>query len=215
MRSFEYVNRKGVTYYIHTRPGRAGTTHYTLKRSQAGALDELPDGYEVVENVNGQASIRRVRGRKITAREEAAVESSLVERGLDAYRCEVKDAQITIFEPDRDPQELADELSPFHLVPGGIGDRLKAMLTARFGAAAVEQYVREHQERSRVAFASTVRYAPVMRFRLVDGKNRLFEVARMTYSGEGGWHALETLPLGTAVKRYVRHIGQDSFFDLI
>jgi hypothetical protein len=102
MHSFEYTNRKGVPY-LHALPGRAGTTQYTLKRPKEGALAELPAGYEVVENVNGQASIRRVRPRQITAEEEAEVRSKLAQHRLERYRLEVKDAQITIFEPDRDP----------------------------------------------------------------------------------------------------------------
>mgnify|MGYP001205295511 CR=1 FL=1 len=37
----------------------------------------------------------------------------------------------------------------------------------------------------------------------------------MTYRGEGGWHVLDALPLGAAAKRYVKHLGRDSFFELI
>ncbi len=215
MQSFEYTNRKGIIYYVHARPGRAGAMRYTLKRSKEGALSELPAGHEVVENVNGQPSVRRVRAHEITAEEEAEVRSNLVQRRLAAYRFEIKDAQITIFEPDRDLQEMAGEFSPFVVMPAGIGDRVKAMLGQRFGGAAVERYVRERQERLREALARAVRYAPVMRFRLVDRKRRLFEVARMTYRGEGGWHVLDVLPLAAATRRYVKHLGRDSFFELV
>lgn len=215
MQSFEYTNRKGVTYYLHARTSREGKTHYTLKRSQEGALAELPAGYEVVENVNGQASIRRVRTRQITAEEEAEVQSSLAQCRLEAYRFEVKDAQITIFEPDRDPRDMAGDFNPFQMMPGGIGERVKAMLGERFGDAVVERYVRERQERLRAALEKTTRYAPVMRFELIDRSRRLFEVARMTYRDEGGWHTLDVLPLAAATRRYVKHLGRDSFFELV
>lgn len=212
---FEYTNRKGVTYYLHAHPRRGGTTQYTLKRSADGALAELPAGYEVVENVNGQVSVRRFRSRHITAEEEAEVRSSLAQRGLDAYRSEVKDAQITIFEPDRDPDEFAAEFDPFDMMPAGIGEQVKAMARERFGDATLEEYLTERRERLRQRLQETTRYSPVMRFRLADRERRLFEVARMTARGEGGWHVLDILPLAAAVKRYVKHVGRDSFFELI
>ena len=60
-------NREGVVCYLHRAAGRGGKVRYTLKRSPNGALPELPHGYEVVENVNGQASVRRTRPRLITS----------------------------------------------------------------------------------------------------------------------------------------------------
>ncbi|HUU98024.1 MAG TPA: hypothetical protein VM487_20005 [Phycisphaerae bacterium] len=215
MPTFQYTSRKGVSYYLHGRPGRGGTTRYTLKRSKEGALAELPPGYEVVENVNGQASVRRARPRQISVQEEAVVQSGLAQHGLDAYRLEVKDGQITIFEPDRDPAAIAIEFNPLDMMPAGIGKWVEAMARARFGDAAMDQYLRERKERLRQQLESTTRYAPVLRFKLVDRKRLLFEVARMTYRGEGGWHALAIMPLATAVKKYVKHVGRDSFFELM
>jgi hypothetical protein len=212
---FEYTSRKDVSYYLHGHPGREGTVRYTLKRSKEGALTELPPGYEVFENVNGQASVRRARPRQIIADEEAAIRSGLAQHGLDAYRLEVKDGQITIFEPDRDAAALASEFNPLDMMPAGIGKRVEATARERFGDAALDQYLREHEERLRQQLERTTCYAPVLRFRLVDRKRRLFEVARMTYRGEGGWHALAIRPLGTAVKKYLKHLGRESFFELI
>ncbi len=37
----------------------------------------------------------------------------------------------------------------------------------------------------------------------------------MTYRGEGGWHALGTMPLAAAARKYAKHLGRDSFFELI
>jgi hypothetical protein len=215
MRALEYTNRKGVSYYLHARPGRDGTMRYTLTRSKEGALAELPAGYEAVENVNGQASVRRVRPQQISAAEEAAVRSGLAQHGLDAYRLAIKNGQITICEPDRDPAAIVIEFNPLEMMPAGIGSRVEAMVRERFGDAAVDQYLREHQKHLRQQLESTTRYAPVLRFKLIDRESRLFEVARMTYSGEGGWRALATMPLATAVDKYMKHLGRDSFFELI
>jgi hypothetical protein len=215
MRAFEYINRKGVSYYLHARPGHDGTMRYTLKRSREEALAKLPTGYEVVESVNGQASVRRARARYISPDEEALVRYGLRRHDLSDYRLEIKGLHITIFEPDRDPAAIVPEFNPLEMMPAGIGERVQAMMRERFGEDSVEQYVRERQGVLRQQLERTVRYSPVLRFKLADRKSRVFEVARMTYRGEGGWHALDALPLTTAVAKYVKHLGRDSFFDLM
>lgn len=215
MRAFQYINRKGVSYYLHSRAGCDGNTRYTLKRTKEGALTELPAGYEVVESVNGQASVRRTRVRHISPEEEASVRYGLERHDLSDYRLEIKGLDITVFEPDRDPAGLAAEFNPLMTMPAGIGARVEAMVRERFGEEVVDQYICDRQEALQQQVERTVRYTPVLRFKLVDRKNRVFEVARMTYRGEGGWHALDSLPLATAVAKYVKHLGRDSFFELI
>jgi hypothetical protein len=185
-----------------------------LKRSAEGALAELPDGYEVVENVNGQASLRRKRPRQITADEEAEVQAAVERHGLTDYRVDVKDDCITVFEPDRDPEQIADMFDPLYL-GGGFSDVFKSMLRDQLGDEVVDQYVRQRKERLQETLRGQMRFYPVLRFRLVDAEERLFLAERMTYSGDGGWWSLETLPLARAVKRYVRHLGKESFFELI
>ena len=175
MSVFEYINRKGVSYYLHARAGRDGTTRYTLKRTKEGALAALPAGYEVVESVNGQASVRRTRVRHISPEEEAIVRYGLKRHALSTYRLEIKGLHITVFEPDRNPAVLAAEFNPLKTMPAGIGARVEAMVRERFGEEVVDQYIRERQEALRRQVESTVRYASVLRFKLVDQKNRVFE----------------------------------------
>jgi len=211
---FSYTNRKGIAYYVHARPTKKGKTRYVLKRSAEGALAELPAGYEAVENVNGQASLRRKRPRQITAKEEAEVQAALERHGLTDYRLEVKDGCITVFEPDCDPEEIADMFDPL-ILGGGLTDTFKSILRDLLGDEMVEQYIRQRKERLQESLRRRMRFFPVLRFRLVDGEERLFLAERMTYSGDGGWWSLEAFPLAKAVKRYVRHLGKDSFFELM
>ncbi len=42
-----------------------------------------------------------------------------------------------------------------------------------------------------------------------------YVVYRMTYRGHGGWHLLSAGPLGALAKRYVSHLGKESFFELL
>ncbi len=212
---FHYTNRKGVKYYLHGQAGRGGSLKYTMKRDKEGARAELPSGYEVAENLNGHVSVRKIRPRRITAEEEAIVLSALAQHNLDAYRIEVKGNDLTIFEPDTDLLNVASDFNPLRNLPGDIGAQLEAMARQQVGDDAVNDYLRDRQSALRRSLEATMRYEPVMRFRLVDPKKREFEVERMTYSGHGGWHTLDFTTLAEGVKKYVRHLGQESFFELI
>lgn len=52
--AFSYTNSKGQTYYLHKKDvtlknGRAQTIFFFAREVRAGALDEVPAGYKVVE----------------------------------------------------------------------------------------------------------------------------------------------------------------------
>ena len=51
--AYQYQNSKGVTYYLHARQaGKNGTgkIYFFAKEIKDGAVDALPEGFEVVEN---------------------------------------------------------------------------------------------------------------------------------------------------------------------
>jgi hypothetical protein len=53
--AYAHKNSKGQTYYLHTkdvtlRGGRRQTIYYFGREVKDGALDEVPDGYKVIEN---------------------------------------------------------------------------------------------------------------------------------------------------------------------
>ena len=64
--AYAHTNSKGVTYYLHTkevtlRGGKQQRIYYFAKDTRpADALDELPAGYQVVENPrNGFLTLKR------------------------------------------------------------------------------------------------------------------------------------------------------------
>ncbi|MFT4625167.1 MAG: hypothetical protein ACI8PZ_003833 [Myxococcota bacterium] len=60
-----------------------------------------------------------------------------------------------------------------------------------------------------------VSYEPVMRFVLVDEDDRTFEVKRRVYRGSGGWsYPLAHGPI-SEVAQLARHIGKQSYFNLM
>lgn len=211
---FHYTNRKGVTYYLHASRRRDGQVRYTMKRSDEGALAELPEGYEVVESVNAQVSVRRPRPRWITEREQQAVQAALDQNNLDTYRFEIRAKRITIFEPDTNPNELIEELYG-ESAPPLLSEDLDRMLRDRVGAEVYDAYRKQQAERYRENILTRTHYSPVLRFTLIDPKSRRFLVERMVFRGEEHWHELDRLGLDDALSRYIPHLGRESFFDLI
>ncbi len=63
--AYSHTNSKGVTYYLHAkdvvlRGGKEQTIYYFAKDTRPEAIDELPEGYEVVENPrNGFLTLKR------------------------------------------------------------------------------------------------------------------------------------------------------------
>ena len=62
--SYSHTNSKGITYYLHSREttlknGRTQTIYYFGKEAKAGAIDAVPDGYQVAETANGLPVLKR------------------------------------------------------------------------------------------------------------------------------------------------------------
>jgi hypothetical protein len=51
--AYQHTNTRGVVYYLHARTaGKNGTTklYFFAKEVKEGAVDALPEGYEVIES---------------------------------------------------------------------------------------------------------------------------------------------------------------------
>ena len=182
-----------MTYHLRRTQTADGKSRYVMKRSPGeGALEAVPDGYEVVENVNGQVSIRRFPRRFISEVEEAAVSAALRKHGREDHRFEIKGRRIVIYKPRLDAAEYASRLS---------------QMVAPDRREAVERELREEAERR-------MSYSPVLRFTLVNEKKRTFHAERMCYlSSIDGWLEIAWwVPLPRALDAFVPHLGQESFF---
>ena len=208
-----YVNRKNVKYYLHLRRTAAGRTGYVMTRSSEDALEALPPGMEIVENVNAQVSARVRRKRIITVKEESLVRTALETLALTKYRVEIKDRTIVIYEPHTGCDEimsLHDELLK--------SDALVSMafLQARsaVGGQRVEEYLTRKRQETLAILQREQTYEPVLKFTLSRLGDRIFTVQRMGYSGEGGWRFVALVSLQEAVRTYLPTLGKPSFFDM-
>ena len=62
--AFTYKNSKGVTYILHgrdrvTSTGKKTTLYFFAKEKKEGALDKVPDGYEVAETTSGLLVLKK------------------------------------------------------------------------------------------------------------------------------------------------------------
>lgn len=220
-KSVSRTNRMGKTYYLHAATTKKGATRYVMKTTRAGALDAVPDTMEIVEGPNGEISARKIQAREINPLEIQLIEAKLAALGLRGYRVAEKGPHLTVYEPWRsagDLQDLADSLNSMRMGELSILSRMfpdgnpfldseeETMLRAEFRPS--DSNIDEMLESSRVE--------PVLRFTLEDKAKRMFSVDRMTYRGDGGWHSLSwKMSLQKATDTYLKHLGKESFFELM
>tara|TARA_Y100001960_G_C14310648_1_gene650564 strand:- start:63 stop:260 length:198 start_codon:yes stop_codon:yes gene_type:complete len=63
---FSFTNSKGKSYILHSKTttlknGNSQTIYFFAKEAREGALDAVPDGYEVSESKNGLPVLKRAK----------------------------------------------------------------------------------------------------------------------------------------------------------
>jgi len=187
----EYTNRKGQTYYLHRSMTKTGKPKYFFSMRKDGQfVDAIPDGFEIYENPNARVFLRRVQP-KIISDEEVAVVKKGMNRfcELKYYQIDVKKDTIIIFVPDQNIEALSKLLS-----------------TVSFKTGSKVQEV----------LSSFITYSPTLRFILIDKEKREFLVQRYCFLGSiDDWIDIcEPGSLENLVSRYVKHLGQESFYEL-
>jgi hypothetical protein len=186
--SIEYTNRKEKRYFLHLGKTKKGTRRYYFSPKSSGDLAErIPDGYEIHEHPNGQVYLRKIEPHLITDEEIQLVERELRRRGNPGdYRMDVRKDLITVFESNQMGDPLVD-LSPF------------------FALAATRDFMEKHRT-----------YTAILRFMIVDTANRLFVTERFCFRGSiDDWiHIGGPDALGNQAKRFISHLGKESFYEL-
>src|SRR2546421_5960860 len=164
-----YTNRKGQTYTLYRGQTRSGKPRYYFGRADQGQgepVTEIPPGYSISESVNGVVSLAKDRPALIQPEEVAVVEAAVqLHPQARRYRVAVKGNRIEVYEQvGPDYNALVSELH----IPG----------LSRPGLA---EELRDLEERH-------AHYTPVLRFTLLDPKQRRFSSERMCYLGRiDGW----------------------------
>jgi hypothetical protein len=189
-----HVNAKGRTYYLHQGTTKTGKPKYHFSpKSDGNLVEAIPDGYEIYEHPNAQVFLRQVQPKLITDAERQVVENGMQKySGVSHYKIDVKGNEILIYTAAQNMEALNAILQTF---PGAMGKR---------------EQVEEVLNRS-------AHYTPVMKFELIDENKRLFATQRYCYrSSIDDWIYIGTSSeLSLLVRRYVKHIDKESFFELM
>jgi hypothetical protein len=188
--TLRYTNYKGETYYLHKGTGKKAGSQYSFSKKEAGTpVKSIPKGYEIYEDPNGRVFFRKIVPKKITQEEVTVVENSIRQYAkLKDHKIDVKGKAITIYLPDQELDDLRSCFdSPLFVNHSLLDKSLKNMLT----------------------------YSPVMRFILSNREGRNFRVERAGFLDDD-WVLLDNSnDLQKLAKKYCRHLGKDSFYDLI
>jgi hypothetical protein len=193
-----YTNRKGVTYTLYRGQTRTGKPRYYFGLSGQGQGEpvmELPPGFTISESVNGVVSLAKDRPALIGPEEVAAVEAA-VQQHPEArrYRVAVKGNRIEVYEQvGPDYNALVSELHIPGLSRPGLAEELRTL-----------------EERH-------AHYTPVLRFTLLDHRQRRFGSERMCYLGSiDGWLELhgQTGPVAELARALIPTLGTEQFYEL-
>ena len=200
--AIQYTNRAGKTYYLLEGKTKAGKPRYffALHQSAKGnAIDAIPEGYEIYEHPeNAQVFLRKKRPRRITDIEEQFVKKHVNSlKRSRRYRVDCKDEYITIYESNADTDNLK----------GIFGNVLKT--------TALRPGVNADDAVTALINIGDQHYTAVLRFCLVDKEKRSFTVERFCFQGSiEDWIYLGGPDdLGKVVKKHVKILGTDEFFD--
>jgi hypothetical protein len=194
-----HVNRKGKTYHLQHGTDTRGKERYWLGQKITGNLvTAVPEGYEIFEKPDSaQVFLRKIEASAILPPEleqvRAAVEAHLGE-GKAIVELEGDNRrEIVVYITDMD-----------------VDTRLSMMHAFIPGSAAQDDSLRDFMLRVR-------RFDKMLRFTLMDAEKRHFSAERWCFLGSMDqwiWLAMEE-PLPTLLGRYVKHLGHDSFYELM
>jgi hypothetical protein len=192
----EYTNRKGDRYFLCQGTTKTGKPkYYASKRISGVCVQSMPEGYEFYEEPGGGiVSVRKIRASRILPSErDNLVAWTRDLAGLKYFIVALEADSLVIYTPGSDPKAVLDDWSR---ALGPFGSKL----------AEKEAWIANREQ-----------YMPMLRFTLGDETDRLFSLERWCYRGSiDNWIPLDYLkPLENLAKKYLPHLNQDSFFDLI
>lgn len=197
--AFTHTNRRGDVYHLQSKPAKKGGVKYSFARKLSGEpVGAMPEGYEARELPdNSQVVIRKVLVSEIKPSEKKELEKMIAAADKRLrFIVDVEKEALVVYVSDVTDKDVAwctepiDGIAPMNAqAKKGWMDYLYRMET----------------------------YTKMMRFTLDDKKSRLFSVDRWCFLGSiDKWYYLESGEmLKTLAAKYVKHLGKESFFELM
>lgn len=186
--TIQYTNRKRQIFYLHQGKTKTGKPKYFFSLKQEGEpVNKIPKGFEIYENPDARVSLRRKQPKIITD-EEVKILDKAMKRfcNLEYYQIDVRKDTITIYTGAENIQPLEDLFG----------------LTAK---ANLKELLNRY-----------IPYTPVLRFLLRDNEKREFITERYCFLGSiDDWIEIgEVGKLDELAKEYIKHIGEETFYEL-
>lgn len=189
-----YTNRKMKTYTLYSAPTKTGKLRYYFARESAKGTpcEAMPEGYEVLENPNGQVSIGKIQERLIHQEEIDTLQKIIdMHHRPNAYRLEVKGDRIVVH-----------ELEGYH-------DLAERIESGYLGFSSFKEMIRED-------FEKRGRYDAVMRFILESADKRVFVLERFCYRGSiDDWITVGVGKLDVLAEKWIKLLGTDDLYESI
>jgi hypothetical protein len=194
---FQYENRRGEIYYLLEGKTSTGKPKYSMSRKPSGKqVEALPVGYEIYEAPeHGQVHARQIKLSAITPSERQTVADAMRRySAIEQAIVDVEEDSLVVWTPSMGVSE-AETL---------IHDLAGSVSTSR---------ARELRE----SVLKRSRYEKMLRFLLVNPDRRLFAVQRWCFRGSiDDWIRVGGPgPLADLAKEYAKHLGRESFFELM
>ncbi|MAT40801.1 MAG: hypothetical protein CL609_00555 [Anaerolineaceae bacterium] len=188
-----YTNRKGKTYYLCSTVTKTGKQRYIFEVEPKGEpVEEVPEGYEIKENVNGQVSLAKIVPQIILPEERAYVEKAINQHPKKIlYRVDVKKNEIVVYESSiSDVDFLADMLA-------GISGMSKGSVVS--------------------TIMENASFFPMLKFTLIDKQERLFQTKRIDpHYPDDHWVEIAALDTIQRLTDWIIPImDDDEFFEIL
>jgi hypothetical protein len=188
-----HTNAKGQTFSLYQGTTKTGKPKYYFAMQSEGTLaTAIPAGYEIYENPNAQVFLRRIPPKIITDEECQIVEDGMrTYAEVKDYKVDVRGNALLIYTADQDMDTLAAIVCNPHAS-------------------------REENARRMTLLRQGIHYSPMLVFQLVDAPRRIFQTQRYCFLGSvDDWIEIgKPGKLPALVKKYVKHLGQDSYVEL-
>lgn len=189
--SIQHTNRRGKVFYLHQGITKTGKPKYHFSTNGEGTLtNEVPDGFEIYENPSAQVFLRRIQPKLITDDERAVVDNGMKQFSqLEYYIIDIKKNTISVFTPNQNVEGLKEIFRSHH----------------KFQNSEISDVMPQYLD-----------FSPMLQFVLIDEKKRIFIAQRYCFrSSVDDWINLgKSGKLPELVKKYVKHLEQESYFDL-
>jgi len=191
---YTYTNRQGKTHYFRAVETKYGKWRYYVTTSDqyANLIEDIPDGYEIIEQPEeARVVIRKNIPIKTTQQEKRIVYDAITDfSAINDFFIYAESVYLYVYH------------SQFNSAGGHDKNLTRQEVIESFGEEMVKH----------------MRFISALRFKLINEKKRLFQTERviqLSYYGHTFNAVGNSDEIQIVTKEYGQHLGRQSFFDIL